>query len=116
MLGFAASEVDMNSIDWWCFATFVEAISLKMGRCVSIAGHVNPVSVYCDGVRCHALCLYTVTGWDVMCLYTGMSCPVFVYCDRVGCHILCLHRDVGCHVLFLYTVTGWGVRSCVCIL
>ena len=35
-----------------------------------------PVSVYCDGVGCHALCLYTVTGW--------VSCPVSVYCDRVG--------------------------------
>ena len=56
-----------------------------------------PVSVYCDGVGCHVLCLYTVTG--------GVSCPVSVYCDRVGCHVLCL-----------YTVTRWGVMSCVCIL
>ena len=96
---------------------------------------VSPVSVYCDGVGCHVLCLYTVTGWGVMscvcilwqggchvlCLYTvtewgvmpcvcilwrgGVSCPVSVYCDGVGCHVLCLN-----------TVTGWGVMSCVCIL
>ena len=25
------------------------------------------VSVYCDGVMCHALSLYTVTGWGVIC-------------------------------------------------
>ena len=83
---------------------------------------VGNVSVYCDGVGCHVLCLYTVTGWGVMsCVYTvtgwgvmscvcilwrgGVSCPVSVYCDRVGCHVLCL-----------YTVMGWGVMSCVCIL
>ena len=45
-----------------------------------------PVSVYCDGVGCHVLCLYTVTGWGVM------SCVLSVYCD------------------------GWGVMPCVCIL
>ena len=25
-----------------------------------------PVSVHCDSVGCHALCLYTVTVWDIM--------------------------------------------------
>ena len=79
------------------------------------------MSVYCDGFRCHVLCLFTVTG--------GMSCPVSVYCDRFRCHVLCLFTvtggmscpvsvycdRVGCHVLCLYTVTGLGVTSCVCI-
>ena len=97
-----------------------------MGSCVFqydvphqwIAWQVSPVSVHCDGVGCHVMCLYTVTGWGVM------SC---VYCDGVGCHVLCLYTGVGCHVLCLYTVTGgvscpvytvmeWGVMSCVCIL
>ena len=69
-----------------------------------------PVSVYRDGVGCHVLCLYTVTGWGVMsrvCILWpgGVSCPVSVYCDRVRCHVLCL-----------YTVTGWGVMPCVSIL
>ena len=54
------------------------------------------VSVYCDRLGCHVLCLYTGTGWGVM------SC---VYAVMVGCHVLCL-----------YTGTGWGVMSCVCIL
>ena len=27
---------------------------------------VGPVSVYRDRAGCHALCLYTVTGWGVM--------------------------------------------------
>ena len=45
------------------------------------------MSVYCDRVACHVLCLYTVTEL--------VSCPVSVYCD-----------GVGCHVLSLYTVTG----------
>ena len=57
----------------------------------------GPVSVYCDRVGCHVLCLYSVQG--------GVSCPVSVYCD-----------GVGCQVLYLYTVTGWGVMSCVCLL
>ena len=26
----------------------------------------GPVSVYCDEVGCHVLCLYTVTRWGVM--------------------------------------------------
>ena len=56
-----------------------------------------PVSVYCDRVGCHVLCLYTVTGWDVMSsvcilLQGRVSCPVTI------------------------TMTGWGVMSCFCIL
>ena len=46
-----------------------------------------PVSVYCDSVGCHVLCLHTVTVW--------VSCPVSVYCDRVGCHVLCLYTVTG---------------------
>ena len=57
----------------------------------------SSVPVYCDGVGCHVMCLYTVTGW--------VSCPLSVYCDGVGCHVLCL-----------YTVMGWGIMSCVSIL
>ena len=45
-----------------------------------------PVSVLCDGVWWHVLCLYTVTGW--------VSCPVSVYCDGVGCHVLCLLHGI----------------------
>ena len=70
----------------------------------------SSVPVYCDGVGCHVLCLYTLTGWSVMscvCIlrWGGVSCPVSVYCDGVGCHVMCL-----------YTVTGLGVMSSVCIL
>ena len=94
-----------------------------------------PVSVYCDGMECHALCLYTMTGCGVMtCVYIlwwdGVSCHVSVYCDGMECHALCLYTvtglvscrvsvycdGVGCHVLCLYTVTEWSVMSCVCIL
>ena len=44
------------------------------------------VSVYCDVVGCHVLCLYNVTGWRVMsCVsiqgHGGMSCLVSVYCN-----------------------------------
>ena len=46
-----------------------------------------PVSVYCDRVGCHVLCLHTVTGW-------GISCPVSAYCDRVEYHVLCLRQDI----------------------
>ena len=68
------------------------------------------MSLYCDGVGCHVLCLYTVMGWCVtscvcILLWVGVSCPVFVYCDGLVCHVLCL-----------YTVMGRGVMSCVCIL
>ena len=105
-----------------------------------------PVSVYFDGMGCHVLCLYTVTGWCVMscvCILCcgGVSCPVSVYCDRVVlCPVSTLWWDgvsctvslycdrvvsfpvsvccdkVGCHVLCLYTVIGRDVMSCVCIL
>ena len=79
-----------------------------------------PVSVYCDRVGCHVLCLYAVMG-GVSCPVSvygqvRVSCPVSVYYDWVGCHVLCLYTDrLGCHVLCLYTVIGWGVMSCVCI-
>ena len=32
-----------------------------------------PVSVYCGGVGCHAMCLYTVTGCGVMSCVCGMT-------------------------------------------
>ena len=81
---------------------------IKMGSCVfqceiphqwQAKPQVGPVSVYCEGVGCHDLCLYTVMGWDVMtcvCIlwWDGMPWPVSVYCDGVGL----------------------GVMSCVCIL
>ena len=72
-----------------------------------------PVSVYCDGVCCHVLCLYTVMGWGVMsCVYmlwrcgvlcpvsvncggVASSCPVSVNCDGIECHVLCLHTVMG---------------------
>ena len=71
--------------------------------CVCIlreGGVLCPVSVYCDGVGCHALCLYTVTGWGVMscvCILRegGVLCPVSIYCDGVGCHALCLYTVTG---------------------
>ena len=52
--------------------------------CVCIlwrGGMSCPVSVYCDRVGCHVLCLYTVTEWGVMscvCILwqSGVSCPV----------------------------------------
>ena len=34
---------------------------------------VGPVSVYCDGVGCLVLFLYTVTGWGVMSCVCGMA-------------------------------------------
>ena len=75
------------------------------------------VSVNCDGVGCHVLCLYTMMGWGVMrCLYTVMGWGV-VYSDGVGCHVPCLYTVMGWGVMHcVYTVTGWGVMSCVCIL
>ena len=63
------------------------------------------MSVYCDGVGCHVMCLYTVTGWG----------PVSVYCDGVGCHVLCLYTVMGWGPVSVYC-DGWGVMSCVCIL
>ena len=59
-----------------------------------------PASVYCDGVGCHVLRLYTVTGWGVMscvCILWrgGVSCPVSVYCDGVGCRALCLRHGIS---------------------
>ena len=87
------------------------------------------MSVYCDWVGCHVLCLYTVMGWGVMsCVFImwwgvmscvcilwwgGVSCPVSVYCDGVGCHVLCLYNVMGRHVLCLYTVMGWIIMTCV---
>ena len=85
---------------------------IKMGSCVFQCDvpHQRIAQRQVDGVCCHALCLYTVTGCVVMpcvCIqWRGvLSCPVSVYSDGVGCHALCL-----------YTVTGWGVMPCVCIL
>ena len=52
--------------------------------CILWKGGVScPVSVYCDGVACHVLCLYTVAGWGVMScvciLWRGcVSCPVSI--------------------------------------
>ena len=69
--------------------------------CILWLGGVScPVSVYCDGMGCHVLCLYTVTGWGVMscvCILWrgGVSCPVSVYCDGVGCHVLCLRHGIS---------------------
>ena len=34
---------------------------------------VGPMSVYCDEVGCHVLCLCTVTGWGVMSYVCGMA-------------------------------------------
>ena len=90
--------------------------------CLLWGGGVScPVSVYCEGVGCHVLCLFTVRGWGVMscvCLLWGggVSCPVSVYCEGVGCHV-CVSvycEGVGCHVLCLFTVRGWGVMF-VCL-
>ena len=48
---------------------------IKMGSCafqcdvphqLIARRQVGPVSVYCDWVGCHVLCLYTVIGWGVM--------------------------------------------------
>ena len=33
----------------------------------------GPVCVYCDGLGCHVLCLYTVMGWSVMSCVCGMA-------------------------------------------
>ena len=71
--------------------------------CVCIlreGGVLCPVSVYCDGVGCHALCLYTERGWGVMscvCILRegGVLCPVSIYCDGVGCHALCIYTVTG---------------------
>ena len=55
---------------------------IKMGSCVFtcnisrrwiIQQQVDPVSVYCDGVGCRVLCLYSVTGWGVMSCVCGMA-------------------------------------------
>ena len=56
---------------------------------------VGPVSVYCDRVVCHVLC---ILWWDMV------SCPVSVHCEGLGYDVLCLYT----------TVAGWGVMSCVC--
>ena len=101
---------------------------IKMGSCVFqfdvpcqwiAQRQVGPVSVYCDKMGCHVLCLYTVTGW--------VSCPVSVYCDSVGCHVLCLYTvtgwvscpvsvycdGVGCHVLCLqHGIPVWQHKCC----
>ena len=86
-----------------CCVLWLSVQHLRKAECRS-----GPVSVYCDRVGCHVLCLY---------------------CDRVGCHVLCLYTVTGCGVMScvytvtewvvmscVYTVTEWVVMSCVCIL
>ena len=68
------------------------------------------LSVYCDGLMCHILCLYSVTRLDDMaciCILwqDGVSCPVFIYGDGVGWYNLCL-----------YSLTWLNGMTCVCIL
>ena len=46
---------------------FVMALDVMLFVCIMWRGGVScPVSVYCGGVGCHVLCLYTVTWWGVM--------------------------------------------------
>ena len=52
--------------------------------CILWRGGVScPISVYCDGVGCHVLCLYTVTGWGVM------SYVCILWRGGVSCHTSC---------------------------
>ena len=42
---------------------FVTGLDVMSFVCIMWRGGVScPVAVYCDGVRCHGLCLYNVTG------------------------------------------------------
>ena len=74
---------------------------IKMGSCVfhcdvphqCIAQwQVGPVSVYCDGVGCRVLCLYTVTGWGVV------SCVCILWPGWVSCSVSAAwHSCVATH-------------------
>ena len=81
-----------------------DSVGVTSCVCILWRGGVScRVSVSCDGVGCHVMCMFTVRWWGVMscdCILWGVmvSCHVSLYCDGMGCRVLIRISVISCPV------------------